>query len=518
MTTAAAPARPAPIPPKHELTGGELRQIPLTELVESPWNPRKHFDPAKLAEMVDSLKKGQLAPIIVRPWKNTQGSYKVASPYFEIGAGHRRFRAAPAAGLTSLLAIVRDLDDVAFLELLTIENKQRDDVEPLDEAEGFKLLMQKAGYDVAKLAARIGLSKEYVYARLKLLQLVPEARKYLEQRVITAGHAILLARLSPSEQKKVMGNPARGGAYGRISGLFEGEDSDSASDQTNLALRDGIKVRSVRELESYINEHVRQKPEEIDGFFFPETAKALTQAKEEELKVVHITHDFLAKEDVRRADKQRVFGSASWKHAGGKKGKSCEYAALGVVVAGQDRGQSFMVCVRRDKCTTHWPKPKRARASASSSRNSSSSNEDYWEQQRKRQAQEQARRDAINARWTVAGPTLLDALAKAMKKLPAGAGSPIGKYLINETEALPYDTGTARKYLPIGTTAEELVRHIVFAHVAGDIDEPYDGGKQAIESFRMFGINATKILDEVAPKPKAEKKAATKKTKKGSRT
>jgi ParB/RepB/Spo0J family partition protein len=168
---------------------GALLQIQLVQLVESPWNPRKHFDPAKLAEMAESLRKGQLAPIIVRPISGKHERY-------EIGAGHRRFRSAPAAGLTSLLAIVRDLDDVAFLELLTIENKQREDVAPLDEANGFKLLMEKAGYDVAKLAARIGLSTKYVYDRLKLLQLVPAAKKLLEDGVITAGHAILLARLS----------------------------------------------------------------------------------------------------------------------------------------------------------------------------------------------------------------------------------------------------------------------------------------------------------------------------------
>jgi len=102
---------------------GELIRIPLTQLVESPWNPRKHFDPVKLAEMVDSLKKGQLAPIIVRPTLKQRLAERSNKPetspdtaLYEIGAGHRRYRAAPAAGLTSLLAIVRDLDDVAFLE------------------------------------------------------------------------------------------------------------------------------------------------------------------------------------------------------------------------------------------------------------------------------------------------------------------------------------------------------------------------------------------------------------------
>src|SRR5712691_4422131 len=83
---------------------GELRRIPLAQLMESPWNPRKHFDPAKLAETAASLRaNGQLTPITVRPAKSNSGATVIAK--YEIGAGHRRFRAAKQLGLMSLLAV-----------------------------------------------------------------------------------------------------------------------------------------------------------------------------------------------------------------------------------------------------------------------------------------------------------------------------------------------------------------------------------------------------------------------------
>lgn len=131
MTAATKSAAIEPLPVQTSAVG-ELRRIPLEQLVESPWNPRKHFDPAKLAETAESLRtNGQLTPIIVRPWHKHSGTGAAVGDRYEIGAGHRRFRAAPQADLTSLLAVVRPLDDVAFLELLTIENKQREDVTPL---------------------------------------------------------------------------------------------------------------------------------------------------------------------------------------------------------------------------------------------------------------------------------------------------------------------------------------------------------------------------------------------------
>jgi ParB/RepB/Spo0J family partition protein len=355
---------------------GELRRIPLSELIESPWNPRKHFDAEQLEDLADSLRKGQLAPIIVRPIAGKQERY-------EIGAGHRRYRAAPLAQLTSLLAIVRDLDDVAFLELLTIENKQREDIAPLDEAAGFRLLMEKAGYDVAKLAARIGLSTKYVYDRLKLLQLIPPAKKLLEQNVISAGHAIILARLSPSDQKRAIGNiedVAEAGEYAahRDSLLLR---PDQAAEGDELPLHDQVKPVSVREFQQAVQEKIRARPEQLDPFLFPESAAALEVAKEEKLSVIHITREWRV-DDEARDEKIKTYGSQAWERADGgieedyhtgrpAKSKTCAFSRYGFVV-GPGQGEVFRVCINKQKCATHWPeqarkakeRAKRAKSSA----------------------------------------------------------------------------------------------------------------------------------------------------------
>jgi ParB/RepB/Spo0J family partition protein len=127
-------------------------------------------------------------PIIARPSIRGAGRY-------EIVAGERRFRAASAAGLTEIPAIVRDLTDAEALELQVIENNQRVDVHPLEEAEGYEALMQHAHYSVDDMAAKVGKSRAYVYARLKLLALCEAGRKALYEGTISASIALLLARI-----------------------------------------------------------------------------------------------------------------------------------------------------------------------------------------------------------------------------------------------------------------------------------------------------------------------------------
>lgn len=511
-----------PMTPTPRVAVGELRQIPLGELVESPWNPRKHYDPAKLAEMVESLKKGQLAPIIVRPAQWPLVGKAVGDPgtprKYEIGAGHRRFRSAPGAGLTSLLAIVRDMDDVAFLELLTIENKQRDDVTPLDEANGFRLLMEKAGYDVAKLSARIGLSTKYVYDRLKLLQLTPEAKKLLEDGAITAGHAILLARLTPSDQQRVIGKASRNRYAGNSGGLFEFEDAEGEPDQGRLKLDEKVKARSVRELATYINDHVRMPPDQVDPFLFPETAAVLQAAAEEELKIVHISYDSSLRVEARDS-KKRTYSAVSWKRADGKKGsKTCDHSCIGVVVAGPGRGQALRVCVNRDKCKTHFGADK-ARAKRHRTMYGLGSNDGGNAiQENLRRKREADRANEEKARWTKASPALCQALAAVIKKAPTGVSSQIGQLFL-ESDAMPYNHRDTDKYVGAGRTGDDLLRHFAFAHLADQCipGNYFFNADRAVKTLKDFGIDATKILNQVAPKPKAEKKPAPKTAKKGGR-
>jgi ParB family chromosome partitioning protein len=169
-----------------------FQMLPLSRLHESPTNPRRVFDEAKLLELAASLKaQGLIQPIVARP--NADG--------FEIVAGARRYRAAQLAELSEIPTRVVSLTDEQALEWALIENSQRVDVHPYEEAEGFQRLLDLPGYDVASLAEKTGKSESLVYARLALLQLITEVAEAFQQERITASHANLIARLPQDRQK-----------------------------------------------------------------------------------------------------------------------------------------------------------------------------------------------------------------------------------------------------------------------------------------------------------------------------
>jgi ParB/RepB/Spo0J family partition protein len=165
--------------------------MPLEDLVESEANPRKRFDPAGLRELEESIRaKGVLTPLLARP-KNDHPLCRS----FELAAGHRRFRAAKAAGLRAVPVVVRPMTDAEFLEVIVIENLQRADLHPLEEADGYIQLHEKHGYDVERLAAKVGKSKAYVYARMKLAALPEGARKLFYEGKLNPSTALLVARI-----------------------------------------------------------------------------------------------------------------------------------------------------------------------------------------------------------------------------------------------------------------------------------------------------------------------------------
>jgi ParB/RepB/Spo0J family partition protein len=184
--------------------------VPLARLVESPANHRKKTWGA-MDELIESVRaKGVLQPILVRPVKG------IGSNLLEIVFGHRRFRAAREAGLEAIPAVIRELSDVDALEANVIENLQRSDVHPLEEAEGYEQLLrqQERPYTVADIAAKVGKSKEYVYGRMKLLALCPAARKAFYEGTLTPSTALLLARIPVVElQEKALAEVVEGGEY-----------------------------------------------------------------------------------------------------------------------------------------------------------------------------------------------------------------------------------------------------------------------------------------------------------------
>jgi ParB/RepB/Spo0J family partition protein len=489
----------------------DVRVIPLGQLHESPLNARRRFDAQKLAELADSLRAtGQLSPLLVRP------SSLPGRPGFEIASGHRRRRAAPLAGLAGLLAIVRELTDQEFLEILTIENLQREDVHPLEEAQGYAELIKSAGYDVAKIAARIGMSSHYVRDRLKLLNLVAPARQLFLEGTITAGHAVLISRLTVDDQERVLGDDEE-------SPLFEHE---RVLEHPELELPDTEprKPISVRELEAWIDQHVRFDEAHVDvQEFFPATAATVTAAEEQEEKIIKITHEHYIQPEA-RTEGERTFGPRSWTRADGLHGsKPCEYSVTGVIAIGPGRGEAFKVCIDKKHCTVHWKeevkaaaqraKAKTAGESESSTTKGSTSaakaqarqaaDQRKWEEERKRE-------EEAEALWKRCVPDIATAIAAKVKKASAGANSALADIVLSEV--VPYGgAAAATKYVGRGSSTEDLVRHAAFILLYSDLTK-YRAHKEFPKIAKTIGVDVAAILKAKAsngakPAAKTGKKA-----------
>lgn len=169
-----------------------FQNVPLECVRPSTTNPRKHFNPTALAELAESIKQhGVAQPILVRPIERAANSIV----YYEIVAGERRYRASSLAGYSTVPAIVRTLSDVEALEIQVIENLQRADLHPLEEAEGYEQLMKLHHFTADQLADKVGKSRAYIYARLKLCALEPAARQSFFDGALTASTALLVARI-----------------------------------------------------------------------------------------------------------------------------------------------------------------------------------------------------------------------------------------------------------------------------------------------------------------------------------
>ncbi len=188
---AAAPVAPAVVPT------GEFRLVHASCVAESKTNPRKTFDQDSLLELTESVRAhGVLQPLLVRPDPRD-------GEMFELVAGARRLRAACAAGLVQVPVIVQQLDDRQALEVQVLENLQRADLHPLEEANGYQRLNEGHGYSVEQIAAKLGKSKAYVYGRMALLRLAPSVQKLFLAGKLDASRALLVARIPvPELQEK----------------------------------------------------------------------------------------------------------------------------------------------------------------------------------------------------------------------------------------------------------------------------------------------------------------------------
>jgi ParB family chromosome partitioning protein len=273
-------------------TPADLRVIKLAELSESSTNPRKHFNQDRLEELAESIRKsGVLVPLIVRK-KNAK---------FEIIAGARRFRAAKLAGLAEVRCLIREYTDVEALIVQVVENEQREDVEPLDQAEGYAALMKTAKLDVEQIAAKVGKSPSFVYQRLKLAELIEPAKTLMAEGLLSPGHAILIARLQPKDQELALRRafcPA---------GYFAQHERQKPIEEVVKAARGGksfgmydppAAIESVRGLAQFIEEEIHcnlkeSKFDKQDAALVPEAGSCAVCPK----RTINNPNLFDAKED-----------------------------------------------------------------------------------------------------------------------------------------------------------------------------------------------------------------------------
>lgn len=237
--------------------GGQRRSdmsVPIENVFPNPNQPRRSFTPDQLEELAASVKeKGIIQPLIVRarPGHPQQ---------FEIVAGERRWRAAQMAQLHHVPVVLRDFDDVEVLEIAIIENIQRADLNPMEEAAGYKALMDRFGHTQDKLSEALGKSRSYIANLVRLLQLPDEVQTYLREGKLSAGHAralitsddpsalarrVIQQGLSVRETERLTKQPKShqksGGAQPRARKAVE-KDADTRALEGDLTANLGMKV------------------------------------------------------------------------------------------------------------------------------------------------------------------------------------------------------------------------------------------------------------------------------------
>jgi ParB family transcriptional regulator, chromosome partitioning protein len=257
---------PSPVLREEVAESGEkVHRIDLADITPSPLQPRKDFGRDALQELIDSIRQhGIIQPLIVRQ----------VGPRFELIAGERRWRAAQEAGLTEVPAIIRSAGDMEVLELSLIENLQRADLNPIEEAQGYARLANEFGMRQEDIALKVGRSRAAVANAMRLLDLHSQVQVWLAQNLITVGHAkVLLALKSPEEQLLAAETVLRRNAtvrsterlVARLLGIGRSRRKQPASEQaiTSVAIQD-LQNRLQEHLATHVAIHHGEKRGRIE--------------------------------------------------------------------------------------------------------------------------------------------------------------------------------------------------------------------------------------------------------------
>ncbi len=192
--------------PEEPRSVRDVRRMPVERVYSNPAQPRQHFDEDTLADLAASIREhGVLQPVLVRPR---------ADGHYQIVAGERRWRAAKMAGLAEIPVIIEQIDDEAALEIAIIENLQREDISPLEEAEMFARMTREHGYSLRKLATKLGKDKGYLENRLRLVDAPDDVRELVAVRSDTLSHAYELMKVQDPRKRRRL---ARQVAAGELS-------------------------------------------------------------------------------------------------------------------------------------------------------------------------------------------------------------------------------------------------------------------------------------------------------------
>ena len=237
-----------------ELAGDGLRQVRLDHLQPGKYQPRSAIEPGKLTELADSIRaQGVIQPIVAR---------EVSPGRFEIIAGERRWRAAREAGLDTVPVVLRDVDDRAVIAMALIENIQREDLNPLEEALALSRLIDEFSLTHLNAAEAVGRSRAAVSNLLRLLELPPEIRALLEARQLEMGHARALLTLAPQAAIGLAREAAENGlsvreVERRAQQLAQGKIPNGKREPARPARRDDADIATLeRELSEVLNAKV----------------------------------------------------------------------------------------------------------------------------------------------------------------------------------------------------------------------------------------------------------------------
>lgn len=259
----------------EEYSDGDIKNIKIRDIEPNKKQPRKNFDGEKLKILSESIKNhGLVQPILVR--ENFDGTYMII-------AGERRWRAAKAAGLKEIPCIVKKLEDSEIMEIALIENLQRENLNPIEEAEGYKSLMSAFGFTQEEVAERVGKSRSAVANSLRLNNLCNEVKKYVIDGKISQGHArAILSVTEPEKQTEI----------------------------ANIIIEKGLNVRQVEKMVSELGKTKPKKPvKKVSGMmkkYFEEVETSLGSKFGTKVKISEgagkgkIEIEYYSKEDLER--------------------------------------------------------------------------------------------------------------------------------------------------------------------------------------------------------------------------